>query len=303
VSRRQATAEAGVLFVDKPVGPTSREVLDELERRLELGPLGHAGTLDPLASGLLVVLAGGARRLQEHFMGGLKHYQAEICFGVVSKTLDGEGPLTPGANPPPQLERALLEPLLARFLGEISQVPPAHSALHIHGRRAHRLARKGASLTLPPRQVHIQALEILEIHSPRLLLQVDCGPGTYIRSLARDLGEALGSGAYLSALRRCQCGSFKVEEAAPPSALTRQSLQPLSKLLSAYPRLDVTSSLAQKLSQGASIPASLEAGPKPAFAWCGGRPFCRLRQEPNGHVRSARLLEPPGSFLDGQPTG
>src|SRR5262249_46271748 len=136
----------GILLIDKPVGPTSREVLDGLERRLLVGPLGHAGTLDPRASGLLLVLAGRARRLQDFFTDRDKAYLARVRFGETSPTLDSEGPVTPTGVEPAPIPIADIQDLLRRFEGEVLQAPPAFSAVRVSGRRAHKLARKGRSV-------------------------------------------------------------------------------------------------------------------------------------------------------------
>lgn len=288
----RAGGPAGVLLVDKPRGPTSRRVLDELERRLPLGPLGHAGTLDPLASGLLVVLAGAARRLQEVFMSGLKVYRAGLRLGQVSETLDAEGPLHPGSGPVPAPGSPLVLRVLAGFAGELEQLPPSHSAVRKGGRRAHRLTRSGQVPELAPRRVLIQALELLEHSGSRLLLDVTCGPGTYVRSLARDLGEALGCGAYLEELRRLRSGSFDVEHARSPKDVEVPDLLPLAQVLRGFPQVQVDRAEAVRLSQGAPVPGELPAGPGPAFAWEGDQPVCRLRPAGPGKLRSDLTLRP-----------
>jgi len=282
----------GALLVDKPVGPTSRRILDALERRLKLGPLGHAGTLDPLASGLLVALAGRARRLQNLFTASTKTYRAQITFGWRSETLDAEGPLVADPGGPPKLDRESVEALVSPFAGEVMQVPPRHSAVHVAGRRAHRLARSGAEPVLEPRPVRIDAIRVLDVRDNVVALEVTCGPGTYIRSLARDLGEAQGSGAWLSALRRTRSGGFQVEDAVLPEDLVAEDLIPLRQLLRSFPRIDVGPEEARRLAQGATIPGPGTPRPEagPTFAWHADEPLCRLRFLEGEVMRSDLLL-------------
>jgi tRNA pseudouridine55 synthase len=267
----------GVLLLDKPVGPTSRALLDDMEERLLIGALGHAGTLDPLASGLVIGLSGRARRLQEFFIARDKTYVARVRFGETSPTLDGEGPVTPtGKIPADMPESAILE-LLHGFEGEILQTPPAFSALRVEGRRAHRIARHGKSVGLEPRRVTIHKIALLAIEDRDWVLEVDCGAGVYIRSLAGDLGEARGCGAYLAALRRTRSGSIRVEDAVAPADASIRDLRPLSEVLSGEPRIDVNKDEAGKLFVGNVIPARPAAGgPEPRFAWFGGRPCFKL---------------------------
>lgn len=283
----------GVLLVDKPDGPTSREVLDGLERSLGIRPLGHAGTLDPLASGLLVALAGAARKLQDHFLASTKTYEARIRLGKVSESLDREGPVRPTGRPVPVLDRGAIESVLARFIGAIDQVPPAHSAVHVAGRRAHERARRGEEFELKPRRVRVDSLDVLESGADTLALRIVCGAGTYVRSLARDLGETLGCGAYLEALRRTASGAFRVEDARPPDALRLEDLLPLSRALASSARLDVDVRKAARLAQGAWLPGALPRAEGSVFAWLDGEPLCRLLAVDGTRHRSDLLLRRP----------
>jgi tRNA pseudouridine55 synthase len=283
----------GLVLVDKPSGPSSREVLDDLEARLAVGPLGHAGTLDPLASGLLVVLVGRARRLQEMFMGSRKIYEASLRLGATSETLDGEGPVTTTGNPLPDLPAVLAEGLLDRFVGDIDQQPPAHSALRVGGRRAYELARAGKAPALAPRRVHVSSIVLKDASGDRLSIEVTCGKGTYIRSLARDIGEALGCGAYLEQLRRTRSGTLSVERARMPAAVTASDIRGLADVLDEYPRFDVTPSQARDLLQGKPLAGAPSLPPHPpSFAWCDGVVVCRLKLLPEGSVRSELRLAP-----------
>jgi tRNA pseudouridine55 synthase len=288
-------ATTGILPVDKPAGPTSRSVLDALERRLGLGTLGHAGTLDPLASGLLVVLAGRARRLQEFFLGRDKTYRARVRFGATSPTLDGEGPVrTTGVRPAP-VSRSEAAALVARFAGDIDQTPPAFSALRVAGRRAHRLARLGRDVALESRRVTIHEIAIVAIDEPDWVVDLRCGPGVYVRSLARDLGAARGTGAYLAELRRTRSGQLSVDDAVAADAATPADLRPLAAILRDEPRIDVGEDEARRLARGDVIAGQAPAAPpRTSFAWFRGRPCFRLTVPAPGLLRSDLMLEPPG---------
>lgn len=228
---------AGILVIDKPVGPTSMQVCSNLRWRLKRGgapkrvKVGHAGTLDPLASGVLVVMVGRATRLCDRVMAGEKEYVATIDLSATSATDDAEGPVTPveGFVAP---TRGAVEAALPRFLGEIGQAPPAFSAVHIQGQRAYDLARQGkidsASTLLGLRSVRIDEIAVESYEAPVVVLRVRCGKGVYIRSLARDLGRALGVGGYLTGLRRTRVGRFGIAEARGmtdlPEVLTQAEL-------------------------------------------------------------------------------
>jgi tRNA pseudouridine55 synthase len=208
----------GILVVAKPVGPTSHDVVGLVRRLAATKRVGHGGTLDPFASGVLPVFLGKATRLVEYHLGDRKRYLATVCFGASSTTDDLEGALTPSAAPPPS--RAAVEAALAGFRGEIEQVPPAFSAIKVAGRRAYARARAGEAVELEPRRVTIHAIEIVEwdeatAGEPVAIIDVECSAGTYVRSLARDLGAAVDSAAYLGALTRTASGPFTIDDAIP----------------------------------------------------------------------------------------
>ncbi|MDQ3871065.1 MAG: tRNA pseudouridine(55) synthase TruB [Chloroflexota bacterium] len=207
----------GVLVAIKPPGPTSHDLVALVRRLTGTRRVGHGGTLDPFASGVLPIFLGSATRLAEYHMADEKAYRALIAFGARSTTDDLDGELTPGPGSPP--DRRSVEQALQRFRGVIEQLPPAHSAVRVAGRRAYELARQGQKPELRPRRVEIRALDVVDWHDdeerPTATLEVRCSAGTYIRALARDLGEALGCGAYLAALRRTASGPFREEEAHP----------------------------------------------------------------------------------------
>jgi tRNA pseudouridine55 synthase len=286
------TAEGGVLLLDKPAGPTSRAVIDAVAARLRLGAVGHAGTLDPLATGLLVTLIGKARRLQEFFAGHDKRYRARVRFGATTATCDAEGELVFRARPEP-IERAAAVSLLAGFVGELVQTPPSFSALRIDGKRAHALARDGRPAELPPRPVRVTSIDLVAIEGDDWVLDVDCGPGYYVRALARDLGERRGTGAYLADLRRIRSGGFAVDIAVAPAQARQDDVIPITRALAGETRIDVTGDEARALAHGKAIPAQPGAAP-PAFAWRNGRPCFKLCAPAPGILRSDLLIEDPG---------
>jgi tRNA pseudouridine55 synthase len=208
---------SGVLVVIKPAGPTSHDVVGLVRRLTGVRRVGHGGTLDPFASGVLPVFMGNATRIVEYHMADEKAYRAVVVFGARSTTDDLDGELTPGEGSPPTRES--VETALNSFRGHIEQVPPAHSAVRVGGRKAYELARHGEHPQLKPRQVEIRHLALVEWQDhderPIATLEVRCSAGTYIRALARDLGEALSCGAYLGALTRTASGPFRIEDGHP----------------------------------------------------------------------------------------
>jgi tRNA pseudouridine55 synthase len=208
----------GIIVVDKPAGPTSHDVVALIRRLSGVRRVGHGGTLDPFASGVLPVFLGHATRVVEYHLRDDKGYRATIAFGAHSTTDDLDGELTPGEVPPP--DRAAVEVALDRFRGPLAQVPPAHSAVHVGGRRAYELARGGELPQLMPREVTIKTLALTawddaDPERPTAVVAITCTAGTYVRALARDLGAHLGCGAYLVALVRTQSGSFEIASAHP----------------------------------------------------------------------------------------
>jgi tRNA pseudouridine55 synthase len=211
----------GVVNLDKPVGPTSHDMVGLLRRLTGTRRIGHAGTLDPLASGVLPILVGAATRLSEELTGGRKRYDAVIRLGARSATDDAEGPIQlAGASLPSEVA---VRGALAAFVGTFEQRPPAFSARKQGGRTAHRAARSGEPLDLPPRSVTVYRLDLLGVEAGEgwLDARVDlhCGAGTYVRSIARDLGEQLGCGGYLAALRRTEAAGLRVEDSVTPERL------------------------------------------------------------------------------------
>ncbi len=203
----------GFLVIDKPAGQTSARALDAVKRRFGRGTkVGHAGTLDPFATGCLVVLVGRGTKASEKVMGLPKGYVADVKLGATTATLDPEGDEEPG----PTIEepaRAKLEAICAAATGEIMQAPPAFSAIKVGGRRSYDLARKGEMTDLPPRAVRVYDLRVLNVSWPIVRLEMTVGRGFYVRSLARDFAEMLGTVGYLTALRRTHVGPFRADAA------------------------------------------------------------------------------------------
>ncbi|HYN65223.1 MAG TPA: tRNA pseudouridine(55) synthase TruB [Candidatus Limnocylindrales bacterium] len=252
----------GVVNLDKPLGPTSHDMVGLLRRLTGTRRIGHAGTLDPLASGVLPILVGAATRFSEELTGGRKRYEATIRLGSVSATDDAEGPLGPGRGVipgEPTIRRAL-----AGFVGSYDQRPPAFSARKVGGRTAHRAARSGELLELAPRRVTVDTIDAISVTSgdgwTDIAIDLRCGPGTYVRSIARDLGEVLGCGGYLSALRRTEAAGLHVADALRPDQLEalrdqdrlEEALLPIADLLS-LPRVRLSDVDANRFRHGSRI--------------------------------------------------
>ncbi len=282
----------GVCLLDKPVGISSRQTLVKACKNLELpnpSKVGYSGTLDPLASGLLIILSGVSRKLQDFFTQHSKEYIGTIFLGACSDTDDKEGPIHRNAvSRIPQKEEIFYA--LESFQGKILQKPPMYSAIKIDGRRSHKMARKGEIVELAPRQVQIFSLEILAYEYPLLTLKVHCSAGTYIRSLARDLGNILGCGGYLDSLRRISCGGFSIEKAFALEQLTPSCLIPLQKILEDYPKLVLDRSFWHKIRNKQPIAIQESPGDSPLL-WIENQ-LVALGKVKNGFVRSETILVP-----------
>jgi tRNA pseudouridine55 synthase len=229
----------GIVVLNKPTGQTSRRALDAVERLVRPAKAGHAGTLDPLADGVLVVCIGAATRLIEYVQQMPKRYVAAFLLGRSSPTEDLEGDVVELPNPPRPAREQILA-ALPSFTGPIEQRPPAFSALKIGGQRAYDLARKGRQVDLEPRPVTIHRLELLDYEYPTMRLAIECSSGTYVRSLGRDIAVSLGTAAVMSALTRTAIGRFTLDEAVPPDSLTAATLpQHLLPSLRAVDRLPI----------------------------------------------------------------
>jgi len=241
----------GLLVIDKPGGITSRDAVNRVQRWFPRGTkIGHTGTLDPLATGVLVVCVGAATRLADYVQAMGKSYASRFRFGATSTSDDADGDITETPNAHP-VSREQIDEALACFVGAIEQLPPAVSALKVDGKRAYDLARKGEEVKLAPRPVRIEAIRVLGYEWPFLDVEVDCGKGTYIRSIARDLGVALGVGGMVQTLRRTRVGPFVAEQGvgvdAPPAEL---KLRPMAEALAGMPCVRVTADEVRRLRQG-----------------------------------------------------
>ncbi len=289
----------GVLLLDKPAGMTSNAALQKARRLFNAAKAGHTGTLDPMATGLLPLCFGEATKFAGGLLAADKRYAATVRLGVRTDTADAEGRIL--ETRPVAVTREQLEAVLARFCGDIMQVPPMHSALKRDGRPLYEYARKGIELERAPRAVTIHSLDLRSFEGDHIEFDVDCSKGTYVRTLAEDVGEVLGCGGHLTALRRTRIGSLHLEEAFTLDALgamtpeTREALlQPADALLTSLPRLDLDADATQRFSHGQAVPAVQRpiAGQLRIYA-DDGRFLGLGRAVPDGQVAPARLVAAP----------
>ncbi len=262
--RPKGDAVDGVLLLDKTAGITSNLALLKARRLLAARKAGHTGTLDPLATGLLPLAFGEATKFAADLLDADKGYEAHVSFGITTRTGDAEGEVT--AMRPVQLDRAELEAVLARFAGEIMQVPPMHSALKRDGRPLYELARAGQEVERAPRAVRIARLQLETLDGAEARLVVECSKGTYVRVLAEDIGAALGCGAHLAGLRRTRVGALTLDGAVTLDELEaldlparRSRLLPLDALLASLPRVELQAGDAGRFSQGQRLPLRIAA--------------------------------------------
>jgi tRNA pseudouridine55 synthase len=212
---RPPTDPSGVLVIDKPAGLTSHDVVDRLRRRFGWKKVGHAGTLDPLATGILVILVGKATRAQQRFLNDDKAYRGIIAFGAETTTHDAQGEVVARHEGPLAVTPEALEAALAAFRGEVKQLPPMVSAVKHKGKPLYKYARRGEKVEREERTIRIHRLELLNLAGEEAEIAVECSKGTYVRTLAHDIGQKLGCGAYLKTLRRIRSGTFREEDARP----------------------------------------------------------------------------------------
>ncbi|MBO55216.1 MAG: tRNA pseudouridine(55) synthase TruB [Dehalococcoidia bacterium] len=256
---------SGYLNVHKPIGITSMETVRRLKQSLpKKTKVGHAGTLDPLAVGVLPICIGAATRLMEYAVSGTKVYIADLKLGYTSDTYDAEGTITP-LDPSMTIHQSDIQQVLKLYIGRIQQIPPMYSALKRNGQRLYDLARAGLEISRPPRPVDIFAIELLDYSYPSLRLSVTCGSGVYIRSLASDIGDSLACGAYLTALTRARSGSFHLSDAILLSDLHQQDwdyikplLKPIDFTLQDLPISQFTDDQSTRLIQGQTITSHSE---------------------------------------------
>ncbi len=282
----------GILLLDKPTGPTSHDMVYALRRGTHEKRVGHAGTLDPLATGLLVMCLGPATRLSEYLAGKDKRYRATVRLGQATDTYDAQGAVVSESAAVPDLPA--VEAALARFRGEQQQVPPAFSAIKRNGHKAYDLARRGEDVVMEPRTIHMYTIELVEWQSPLAVLDVHCSAGTYIRSLAHDLGQALGCGGHLAALRRTASGALRVEDAVTLPVLEAafaagewaQYVRSPDAAVPDWPAVRLTAADATRVQRGQAVPLD-NAGSTGKFGRAynpAGEFFAVLRADPGAGV-------------------
>lgn len=258
-NRFEQNAISGVLVIDKPVGLTSHDVVQVIRKGTNIRRAGHTGTLDPRASGVLVVLVGPAVRLSEYVSASDKRYQAIIRLGATTDTFDEDGSVL--TSSPVEISEEQFENALKQFIGEIEQVPPPYSAVKVNGKKAYEMAREGEEVELAPRIINVYNLELLEWAPPEAVIDVYCSSGTYVRSLANDLGKVLGCGAHLVGLRRTKSGRFTLRDAVPLRKLRDafdqgnwyQYLIPAAEALSDWPAIELNSEQLDAIRHGNRI--------------------------------------------------
>jgi len=283
----------GVLLLDKPSGPSSNAVLQRARRLFGAERAGHTGTLDPLASGLLVVALGEATKFCAGLLEADKAYRARIALGVRTATGDAEGAVLSRSEV--AVSESALREALARFRGEIDQVPPMHAAIKHEGRPLYAYARRGESVERPARRVAIRRLDLESFEAASATLYVECSKGTYIRTLAEDIGEALGCGAHIAALRRLAVGSFTLDRAVGladleglPPERRRDRLLPPQALLESWPQLRLGPELAARFRLGQAVPAGAENGRVAVFGE--DEIFLGAGEVAGGTLRPRRLM-------------
>jgi len=256
-----ANSVSGVLVVDKPVGLSSHDVVQIIRNGTKIRRAGHTGTLDPRASGVLVVLLGPAVRLSEYVSASEKRYQAVIELGITTDTYDLEGRVM--RRSPVEISYEEFEEALQGFIGEFEQKPPAYSAIKIKGEKAYEIARRGEEVDLEPRMIQVHELELLDWDPPEAVIDIQCSSGTYVRSLAHDLGEKLGCGATLTGLRRTKNGSFGLRDAVSLRKLQEaftngdwyQYLIPAAEALGDWYTVELTVEQVDEMRHGHRVPA------------------------------------------------
>ena len=297
-----------VLVIDKPIGPTSHDAVDMARRALRTRRVGHFGTLDPFASGLLVLGIGPSTRLAPFSTGHAKTYHATVRLGERSDTDDSDGTIekVAGVTPP---DRTAVERACATWVGDVPQVPPAYSAKHVAGERAYALARRGEAVTLEAVPVRIDSIEIERYEWPELEITVRCGPGTYVRSLARDIGEGLGTGGHCAALRRLASGPFRVEDALAWSdladpATTRAALLPAWRAVADLPAAKLDGDAQRAFAQGMEVRMPAGAGVRAGWVRVHGpRGFVGMAEATRDEDGGVRLQPRRVLFPDGEDAG
>ncbi len=296
-TRRQCSAVSGVLLLDKPVGLTSNQALQTAKRLLNACKAGHTGSLDPIATGVLPLFFGEATKLSQFLLNADKRYWAVFRLGQSTTTYDSEGEVT--ATRPVRSTLRDIQQSLKSFQGEIEQVPPMYSAIKHQGEALYKLARAGVEVERAPRRVTLHEIKILGFQDSLLTLEVACSKGTYIRSLAHDLGEALGCGAHVVQLRRLSVGDIDIEKAVSLERLQALSgpeecarwLQPVDSMLGAIPAVNLTPLAAHYLKQGQVVTARHQCVPGWVRLYDADQRFLGMGEvQDDGRVAPRRLL-------------
>lgn len=248
----------GVICVYKPSGISSHDCIYKVRRALGTRKVGHTGTLDPMAEGVLPICVGKATRASEMIMAAKKVYKAEITFGFETTTADSEGEVTRKSDKVVTKEEFLA--VLPQFIGEIEQIPPMYSAIHHQGKRLYQLAREGKEVERKPREITIFSIELLSFLGERAEIRVTCSKGTYIRTLCEDLGRAAGSAAHMSALIREQSGVFTIENSVRPEDITEDKLIPVDEMFKEYESIILNAENEGRVLNGAPIKLKCREG-------------------------------------------
>lgn len=253
-------APNGILVIDKPAGMTSHDVVARVRKVFQTKKVGHAGTLDPDATGLLVLGLGHATRLLSFAQDGPKRYLATAVFGATTTTQDASGDVV--ETKPVDIDRTKVEASARAFVGDIQQIPPMVSAIKVGGERLYKMARRGEEIERQPRSVTIYNLEVTAFSQdpPEALFDVTCSPGTYIRTLVHDVGQSLGCGAHLKTLRRVEASGFTEEDASSLETVSLQDLRPAAEILHSLPTLEIDAEARSLVRDGRPLPASSSTG-------------------------------------------
>lgn len=261
----------GILIIDKPVGPTSHDIVSSVRKILKEKKVGHTGTLDPAATGVLPLVLGKATKLARYVTGGDKRYLAKFKLGITTDTLDAEGTVI--TERPVNVTEEQVRAAVKKFTGEIDQTPPMYSAKKIEGQRLYELARQGVTVEREAKRVTVHAMDILSIELPHVTIDVTCSAGTYVRVLAQDIGEELGCGAHLETLRRTAAGAFTIDEAvtlealADDPSLVKTRMLPLARALSQLPTISLPPGVVKMVTNGHQLcVADLRTLDTPEFA-------------------------------------
>ncbi len=292
MARRRARGRdiSGILLLDKPSGMTSNAALQMVKRAFNANKAGHTGSLDPLATGLLPICLGEATKVSGFLLDSDKAYLATCKLGVTTRSADAEGEVLE-TRPVPELDESQVRQVLNDFAGEIEQVPPMHSALKVNGTPLYKLAHQGEEIERASRRVTIHKLEILRLEGDELDIEVHCSKGTYIRTLAEDIGEALGCGAHVSALRRSRSGPFRLDEAVSLEEIQHMAedgahtldplLLPVERALDSWPEVQLTENSAYYLLQGQAV----QVPRAPTAGWV------RIHKENGAFLGLGQILE------------